>query len=336
MNDNSKTMNVPDVADRKTGLVVLGIIQILMGAFFALMVPLTLVGLFLMRNTADKGSVPPPSASAIIPGVLFYVLMAIGFIWMGIGSIRARRWARALWLVVSWMWLIGGISGLIFMLAFMPDVYAQMGKNGQTPQQILTIMKYVMLGFMTVFYIVVPGIFVLFYGSKRTKETCERRDPQIRWTDKCPLPVLASSLMFGCWAICMPSMGFYGWTLPFFGSLVSGPIGVVIVFAIMLLFGYTAWGTYHLKIAAWWCAVLSIMIWGISGILTFSRVNLLELYKKMNLPAQQVELMQQTPLLQTPWMLLFCGAGLVITLAYLLYIRKYFTSQEEKHASPGE
>lgn len=336
MNNDGKMTSGSNIKDRKTGLVVFGIFEILLGAFCALMVPLMIFGM-VASVALHKGSASSVSAGTMIPGLLFYILLAAWFIWMGIGSIQARRWARALLLVTSWFWLISGIMGLVFMLVFLPDMYDQMCKNGPMPRQIAAVIKYMMIGFMVVFYVIIPGAFVLFYGSKHTKATCEQRDTHVRWTDKCPLPVLAVSLISGFWAACMLLMGFYGWAIPFFGVILSGIAGAVVVLVGALLLGYVAWGIYRLSINAWWCAALLIIIWGVSTAITFSRVSLMEFYEKMKFPAQQLEIMKQLALPQAPWMVLFCGLWVVIALAYLFYTRKYFTPPaEQRSVSPGE
>lgn len=312
-----------DFKDRKTGLVVFGILEIIMGAFCALMVPFMLIGMA-ASAALNKGPSPSMSAGTLIPSILFYILLAVWFIWMGIGSIKARRWARALLLVVSWFWLVSGLIGLIFVLVLLPDMYDQLGKSGQMPPQVVAVVKYMMIGFMTVFYVIIPGVLVLFYGSRHVKATCELRDPQVRWTDKCPVPVLAVSLMAGFWAACMPLMGFYGWAIPFFGYILGGMAGALVAFVSILLLAYVAWGAYRLNIKAWWCAMLLLIIWGVSTGITFSRVSLMEYYEKMNFPPQQLEIIKQFAFTQTSGIVLFCGLWVAVALAYLLYTRRYF------------
>ena len=312
------------IKDRKTGLVVFGIFEIILGVFCTLMVPLMLFGMMASANL-DKNSASSVSVSSMIPALFFYFVLAVWFLWMGIGSIRAKRWARALLLVTSWFWLICGTMGIVFMVFYMPDMFDQMARNGKMPPQVATITRYVTMGFLGVIYILLPGAFVLFYGSPHTKATCEQRDPQVRWTDKCPLPVLGLSLMSGLWAACMLLMGCYGWTIPFFGFILSGTSGAVVVLVSVLLLGFVTRGLYRLSINAWWCAVCLILTWGVSTGITFSRVSLMEFYEKMHFPAQQLEMMKQLGLPQASWMVLFCGLWVVIVLAYLLYIKRYFT-----------
>ena len=286
-----------DYRDRKTGLVVFGILEIILGGLCALAVPMMIFGM-IVSTAMNKSSAVPMNIGMMIPGMLIYILSAIWFIWMGIGSIKTRRWARALLLVMSWLWLISGILGVIAMLVLMPNIYDQMAQKEQMPKEMIAIMQYAMFGVMAVVYIIIPGVLVLFYSSRNVKATCENRDPQVRWTDKCPLPVLALSLMSGCGAGSMILMGFYGWVIPFFGVILSGIAGAGVALVVMVVLGYIAWGLYKLDIKAWWCAVLMTIAWAISTGITFSRVSLWDFYEKMNFPQQQLEIMKQINLPQ--------------------------------------
>ena len=328
MNDYEETAHSSSFKDRKTGLVVFGILQIIFGGFCALMIPFMIFGM-IASAFIESSTAAPVRPTMMIPAILLYVVVAVWFIWMGIGSIKARRWARALLLVTSWIWLVGGIGGVIFILLVMPDMFDKMGENKQMPAGAALIVKYVAMVFMTVFYVIIPAVLVLFYGSKNVKATCEFRDTKVRWTDKCPLPVLAVSLMFGLWAVSIPSMGFYGWAIPFFGSILRGMRGAAVGVVFMLLSGYIAWGSYRLNIKAWWGAVLLIVGWAISVGITFSRVSMPDYYEKMNFPEQQLDIMKQS-IPQGYSMALFSGLWLVGFLGYLLYTRRYFARPAEQ------
>jgi hypothetical protein len=314
-----------DFKDRKVGLVIFGILQILLGAFCGLMVPLMILGMIVSTIAADGGS-EAMSFKMMIPGVLVYLLAAIWFITMGIGSIKTRRWARALILVSSWVWLISGVCGLIFVLFFVPNMYGEMEANGQMPPGMAVIVKFVMMAVMTVVYVIIPGALVLFYRSRHVKATCEYRDPNIRWTDKCPLPVLAMSLVCAVWAASMLWMGAFNWAIPFFGDILSGISGMVLVLILVLLLAYTAWGTYKLDMKAWWCALLVIVGWFLSTIITFSRGGLLTYYEKMDFPPQQLELMKKYDMMSGPTMGIMMAFWVIIFILYLMYIRKYFVA----------
>jgi hypothetical protein len=322
----------PDFKDRKTGLIVFGVLEILLGAFFALVVLAMTLGL-VASAVLHKDSSQSINAGMMIPGLLFYVLLATWFIWMGIGSLMARRWARALLLVTSWFWFISGILGLAFMLTLMPDMYGPLN-SAQIPRTVAIIVKWATIGIMVVFYIIIPGAIILFYGSRHVKATCEQRDPQVRWTDRCPLPVLAVSLMAGCSAACVPLTGLYNWVIPFFGVILSGPAGAAVLIPGVLLLAYVARGMYRLQINAWRGAVGLVVFWGVSSGLTFTRTGLMELYEKMNFPAQQMDAIRQMPLTQGHWVALFSVLWIVIALGYLLYIKRYFTPPVDPKGTP--
>ncbi|MEW6172240.1 MAG: hypothetical protein AB1510_04130 [Bacillota bacterium] len=65
--------NMPDVLDfkdRRAGLIVFGIFEILFGAFFALMIPLMLIGM-LASAVVNSGSAPSVNMGMIV-GELYY------------------------------------------------------------------------------------------------------------------------------------------------------------------------------------------------------------------------------------------------------------------------
>ncbi|MHC4159886.1 MAG: hypothetical protein ACYSSO_12490, partial [Planctomycetota bacterium] len=237
---------------------------------------------------------------------------------------KARRWARALILVSSWVWLICGACGFVFALLFLPNMYDQMGESGQVPMETVIVVKWVMMAFTAVFYVVIPGLLVLFYRGKHVKATCEYRDPQVRWTDKCPLPVLGVSLVCASWAVSLPCMGVYKWIIPFFGVVLSGIPGAIVILLLTLLLAYTAWGVYKLDMKAWWCALLLFVCWFFSTIITFSCVSIQSFCDKMDLPKQALEMTKQHSTLWGPTTSLFMGFWVIIILVYLIYIRKYF------------
>jgi hypothetical protein len=313
----------PVFQDRKPLLIVFGILQIFLGAICALMAPLTLVGL-LITKYVPANVAPPTRARMTAAGLLFYVLAAVWFIWLGIGSIKARRWARALILVSAWLWFVCGTIWGSMMLIFMSDLFAKMPNAGQMPPAFMIVMKVVMALFMFILLIVIPGLLILVYSRNNIKRTCEFYDREVRWTDQCPLPVLASVLMFGFGAVSLLNMLCYGGVVPIFGSLIKGLPGIIIILVMALIMGYLARGLYRLDTKAWWAAIVFVIVLSVSVMITFSRVGLLDLYAAMDFPVQQIELMKQYGIQDSPIMKLTGLWGIPIV-GYLLFIRKYFT-----------
>ena len=108
--------------DRSAGLIVFGILTILLGCLAGLLVPLMLFG----QAASAKATSAAAPFSTILPVLSIYGILAVALVWLGIGSIMARRWARALLLIFSWTWLIMGLIVVIFLAFFIPRLLANM------------------------------------------------------------------------------------------------------------------------------------------------------------------------------------------------------------------
>ena len=320
MNADDPAVHAMPYQDRKTGLTVFGALQIVLGGFCAL--ALLCMGL---STLLPKPAGAETSARMMIPGLFVYVVLAAWFITVGIGSIMARRWARALILVASWLWLVCGVFGLVFLVMIRDAMTKTMSANGQVSATAVSVIMAIMLIFLAIFYVIIPGVLVLFYGSQHVRATCERLDPVVRWTDRCPLPVLAVSLMSGSSLVFVPvSLGTYGWPVPVFGTIVYGAPGLAIVAASMLLLAYISWGVYRLDLRAWWCAVALATVWCLSSGMTFTHTRLVKFYDNMELPPKQMESVRRMAESMDPWMVPMCALWLLVLLGYLLYIRRFF------------
>jgi hypothetical protein len=267
-----------------------------------------------------------------IQGVVFYLPLSVAFIWLGIGLARARRWAWTLTVVLSWIWLIIGIVVFaMFMLLLGPTMWASMARQEAIPPEVIMAMRIVTGAVLGCMYILLPGLFIVLCHRESVRATCQRRDPKIRWTDRCPMPVLAVSLILALSILSMSSLVAYGCVFPLFGVFISGAAGAVAILLIALVLAYLAWGTYRLRMTAWWMALLLSIAGTVNVVVTFSRTDLLEMYKKMGTPADQLEMIQKMGLVESmsrwgPWMYLVGGAG---WLGYLLYVRRFFVRSGE-------
>ncbi|MHC4308911.1 MAG: hypothetical protein ACYSSN_03105 [Planctomycetota bacterium] len=75
MSDFEETAHSSSFKDRKTGLIVFGILQIIFGGFCVLMVPFAILGM-IASAFLDKSSATAMSPTMMIPGILIYVLLA--------------------------------------------------------------------------------------------------------------------------------------------------------------------------------------------------------------------------------------------------------------------
>src|SRR5689334_20132711 len=181
---------VPPYKNRRAGLIAFGIVMIAVGCVVALFLPLSFLGQFVGAKSLGI----PPNYGVLGQTVFMYGLIAIGFIWLGAGSIKARRWARALLLIVSWGWMVGGFIGVIAFLLIMPQIIAGITEGQAIPPVARALMILIPSAIFFCAFILLPLGLVLFYSSPHVKATCEAHDPVERWTDRAPLPIVAASL----------------------------------------------------------------------------------------------------------------------------------------------
>lgn len=309
--------------DRYVGLIIFGALTILAGCICALFVPLVLFS----AAVAAKAPNPPPAAPNVIPGAAIYALFAIVLVWLGIGSIRARRWARALLAIWSWSWLVCGVMGIITLARMLPGLRESIaaahpsGQPALAPAAQATVIV-VIFAITAVLLVLIPLVWALFYSASNVRATCEARDPVTRWTDRCPLPVLAASLWFAFGAVSMCIMPLMHSVAPFFGVILSGGAGTFFYLFLAAIWAYCGWRLYHLDLRGWWIVVVVLILFAISSVMTYSRHDLTEIYSRMGYGSEQAAQLQALMgnYIHT-WSSLFF---VVPALLYLLYIRKYF------------
>lgn len=318
--------------DRSTRLMLFGIFQIMLGSLCGLMGLMVVVVSVLGPMAKAPGS-EAMNVQTMIPGMVLYFVLAVGLIWLGVGSIRARRWAWTLTVLLSWMWLIIGVAAFAGSVLFAGSAMsASLEQQAKMPPQAIVVFQIIFGAILACVYILLPGVFLIFYHRESVRATCQRRDPRIPWTDRCPMPVLALSILqASSAAMWMPMMAFYGWVMPVFGVILSGAVGAAVILLLTLVMAYLAWGTYRLQMAAWWGMLLLCIVGIFNTVVTFSQMDLMEMYEKMRMPAAQLEMMRKSGVIEMmsrwmPWMGLVGG---VLWLGYLLYVRRYFVRNVE-------
>ena len=321
-----ETAPPPDYKDRSVGLVIFGILTLLLGCLSGLFVPLMVFGQIM---AAKAPNAPPVNHAAMVPGVAVYGLMAVALIWLGIGSIQARRWARALLLIFSWSWLIMGVFMTAVMPFFMAKVFSSLPPNAGTgqpamPPGAITGMVIFTTFFFFVFFVLVPAVWTFFYHSRHVKATCDARDPVTRWTDACPLPVLGFSLW--TW-FAVPMMFVLALTgmavMPFFGMFVSGLPGALFCLMVAAIWGVAGWRLYRLDVRGWWLILVAMVLFMVSGLLTYSQHDISEMYQLQGMPQAEIDQIQKMGLFtgnRMSWFTLLCSVPFI---GYLLFIKKY-------------
>lgn len=318
---------LPIYKDRSTGLVIFGILTVLLGCIAGLFVPLILFGQ--MAAAKDLNASSGNFITILLPAFTYGVL-SVTMICLGIGSIMARRWARALLLIFSWCSLAMGI----FMMAIIPFVMsktlANLPPDAQTgqpimPQGVITGMIVGMCIFLGLFFVLLPAVWAYFYNSRHVKATCEARDPKVRWTDACPLPVLAISLW--SWLavpmmLLMPVTGHC--VMPFFGVFLTGLPASLLCLLFASIWGTMAWWLYRLDVRGWWLTFIAMGVFMASALITFAHHDIIEMYQLMGYPQAMIDQIRMNGFLtdnRFGWMTALSALPILV---YLLFIKKYF------------
>jgi hypothetical protein len=261
-----------------------------------------------------------------------YAFAAVVMITLGVGSIRARRWARALTLILSWACLFIGIMMTVFLTAMLPATFvtavhrasAMNPNTGAMPTGVLAVILTFIIVLFSIFLIILPLAFLLFYRRQDVEDTVKHRDPVERWTDRCPLPVLAASLLFAWACPYYLMMSFTTPLIPFFGRYLTGMPGAVGCLVFAAVDAYLAYSLFRLQLTGWWVAMTALVLRTASAAITFARGNLLQAYSKMGWRDAQLQMMRESPMFRSHLILWWSVGFLLAFLGYMVWIRRYF------------
>ena len=312
--------------DRKGLLIFFGIILLLTGGLCLLFSALTLFTIALPQSGTYAG--PPLPLSSVLLSVFIYVAIAALFIVLGIGSIRTRRWAQSLTLLLSWLVFIGGAITLVLIFFYAGSIFEQIGALAQSDPMVLKIVSIIMYISIILFFIIIPGIFILAYRSKSVIETVRKYHPEESWTDRCPLPLMTHSFFLLYIAAAPLFLISFGLVVPFFGIFMGGWPAAVLYFINSIVCIYLAIGVYRLNIRAWHYSLYLLLLWLVSGFVTLLYNDWMDVYEYMNFPAEQVALLRDTAYLSNNSMLVMILLTLISYLIFYLYAKKYFKKVE--------
>ena len=308
-------VSAPEFKDRSLGLVIFGVIEILIGTLCALLVPLILVAGSL-TGAADLRTT--------VPSMIVYVVVAAVFIWLGVGSVRARRWACELMLSLSWIWLVTGICSMVVGVWLVPVMLRGMGAGSDLPPNFVFFVSLVVFGVIGFLYVLLPGAFVLFYRSPHVAATCRVRDPQPQWTDDLPRRLLTLVIVWALAAVSVLVMPAYGFVVPFFGVVLSGAGGAAVWVAILAGCVALAWGSARRARWAWWGGVVAIVLATLSSVITAVCVDPAEVIQAMDLPPEQTILLSGIAM-PGRWVMALVWVVVWGTfLGYLMTVRRFF------------
>lgn len=313
----------PGVRDRSGRLAFFGVITIMFGGLAALFGLASLVLPFAATAMLGDGAPPADPAGAVM-GFLTYTLIGAAMVWAGTGSLRRRRWAPPVMQTLAWTWLLLGLILIPLLFVVLDDaMLLAASSTGPLPPGVATGLKLVLLGAVGLFGVLVPGIYILAFRDPRMLQTCRRHDPSPDWSERCPRPVLALSLLLWATAALTAPLALRP-IVPLFGKLVTGGWGLMLTLAGAGVSAWLARGIYRLSMAAWWATTALMLVGGLSTALTAWQIDPVELYAASGIPPDQlagVEGLGSNLLVAGAWGTLALTA---LSLVYMLAIRRHF------------
>ena len=310
-------MGPANYRDRSTGLIVFGVVEILIGAIAALLVPLMVLVLLASRSL-DGGQGSMDLATAL-PSMVIYAVAAVFFIAVGIGSITARRWARALMLSLSWLGLITGIMTMV-VLCLVIVQYFGVSMFAGLPELALILAVLAIIGF---FYVALPLAFVLFYRSEDVAATCRARDPNPSWLDDTQPQIVSLVLVYVLGLASVLLMPAYHFIFPLFGTILDGWTGAGAWLVVAVLLCYLILATVRSDPPGWRVAMTASVVAALSWTVTAAVVPYARWLEHMELPPAQSDLMVGLGAPSGIAMVLLSVFVWASWIAYLVYIRTF-------------
>jgi hypothetical protein len=331
----SQSQYLPPVyKDRRGWLIAFGVVEILIACFLVLMAAVMILAIPSMPKTPQQPPVPEGMFYAI---GAFYLALAAGFVTVGVGSIRAREWARITMIVVSSIWLTFGFLGTLFSAILMPAIMRQqqqsMPQQPHMPGGFQTTVLVITIAIQAVIMVVTPLLLLLFYCNKNVKATCQTSSRSIgalpassRW----PIPILVLIVWFSFGALSMVSVAFWVPAIAFFGVFVRGVPAQILFAVVAISYVYCAWAFYKLRQEGWWLAVVTSVFWLVSGVVSMIVLGparmLEESYKYMKIQPQLGTPFTLSPQAMTGGFIfsMLLSAGFV---ALIVYCKRFFPAR---------
>jgi len=325
---------------RSGGLIAFGVISIVIGALsgcLALVTPLSMLAPPGVTGNASQ------QWRTLAPAIVIYVLVSVSFIWIGIDSIRHRRWVRPVVLGLMWPWLVMGILSSVIWVFVLPRMGAIMAGTMSTgappgapaapalPPGVITLMLVMMAVSFLFIYIVVPGAYVLFYRREAVRTVLDANDPGPAWTDAAPMPVLGLSLWMALAAVSMFMMLMRA-AMPFFGIVLTGFAGSAtgLMVSVVLLFG--AYAAYRRRAIAWWIAIAVAVFMPLSLAVTVFRMGAANIYRAANYSEMEIERIAQITEGRTVFVATAILGFALPAIGYLIYLRRFFREPDAGEA----
>lgn len=309
-----------DHRDRTPVLAVIGVLLLLIGMAAAVLGPAELYCFYLFsaggRFHYEGFGFGSFMFGNIACQIIGYYLIAILFIPLGYGHLKVRRWARTLSLTFLWFWLVVGVPLLVVFLFV-----------AITAKDLSLVVVLIMIVALGLSYLVIPGLLIWFYRSRNIRLTFETRDPKSYWIEKLPIPILVLGSLHLFYIIALHIPILFNGIFPLFGVFLFDIQGILLLDIAIVCLTCLTWGTFRLRVWAWWGSLIYFGLITSSSILTLSKSSFSDILSGMKFPPTEMQALQGLPFQGFHFAVLI-AIPLLITLGVIILSKRHFRAGE--------
>jgi hypothetical protein len=265
-----------------------------------------------------------------VPLELFAILVAyfafgVLFLWVGVDSLRGKRWVRPVVVAVGWNVIAGSALLILFLCVAAGSAWAASPTllPASAPVAAETPFDYLLAAAaVLVFGVALPGCFVWAYAPASTARmlaALDRREGP-SWTEHCPPAVFVACAGLAGGGLVTSALSLVG-SAPFFGGYVSGPAAT----ALVLLAGaglIAAAVLMYLGLRPGWSLALAVVALGFtSAIASLAHGGVMEFYRRGGARDYELAEAAASPVWNGPAPVVLAVMTGVTCVAYLGWVR---------------
>jgi len=239
---------------------------------------------------------------------VIYGLTGLLLITCGIGSIKIRKWARAIILIFSILSIFYCMTDLAYDSLYGESIFRALTKRPWD----------------TYYYLFISLFLLFFYSRTSIKNTFYHHDFKHSWVENCPLPILGFSIFYICGAVNRIIYILSGNPELFFGVIFTGTTARVIFTVTFFVYIFLAYGLYKLKIKAWLILFIINIFYIISSLTTLAMTYFEDIYLKLGFSKTRLNLMKNYFFSDMRYYEISNIIGQLLIVGYLFYILKFF------------
>lgn len=249
----------------------------------------------------------------------------------GVGLFQLRRWARQAVIAVSFVFLAKGVLLTFQFVKQLPMMIEQVaGAEKPPPPEIIEGLQGASIALAGFLYLFLPALYLWVVSGRNAAATLAAREPEPSRLDRIPGPVLALAFLLVWEGAGYLTMLWFNAAVPVFGRVLSGLAGGLVLAGAALLCFRCAAGLAQGSRRAWQLAAglaaAACLSWAATHYSAAGPALYKELYERMGFKPDEVRLFLATE--AGPWNARWTLAGTVATLAYTLWLGRFFRRDE--------